>query len=72
MPPNQGLSARCPECETRVAIPATAELWDMVTCRTCGTELEVVDLDPPELDYWYDPDEDYDDDDFDDDDDDDL
>jgi lysine biosynthesis protein LysW len=34
----------------------------MVTCRACGTELEIVDLDPPELDYWYDPDEDYDDD----------
>lgn len=70
MPPNHGLSARCPECDTHVIIPASAELWDMVTCRTCGTELEVVDLDPPELDYWYDPDEDYDDydDDYDDDD----
>jgi lysine biosynthesis protein LysW len=67
MPPQQMRSAKCPECDSPVTIPASAELWDMVVCRNCDTELELVDLNPPELDYWYDTDEDYDD--YDDDDD---
>ena len=61
-------SARCPECKTLVEIPSSAELWDMVTCHNCDTELEVVDLDPLVLDYWFGVDDDEDYDDYDDDD----
>jgi len=67
----KGLNAQCPECDTWVRIAASMELWDTVICPDCDTELQLISLNPPELDY-ADYDEDYDDsDDYDDDDDDD-
>ena len=45
----------CPECD--------ADKGDVVSCEECGTELEVVGLDPVELDIVeedYDEDEDED------------
>jgi alpha-aminoadipate carrier protein LysW len=56
--------ARCPECEAWVTISDKANLGDLVTCRECETQLEIVGFDPVELDYadWGDED-DYDDDD---------
>lgn len=43
--------AECPECETQIPLPPDTELWDLVECPNCGTHLEVVELEPPELDY---------------------
>lgn len=40
----------CPECEADVHVDTDADKGDMVTCDDCGTELEVVGLDPVELD----------------------
>ena len=54
----------CPECSEEVYVDADAEQGDVVSCDECGTELEVVGLDPLELDAYE---EDYDDDDDDDD-----
>lgn len=56
----------CPECEEKVYVDAEAEQGDVVTCEECGSDLEVVGLDPIELDI-YEGDGDADDDDYDDD-----
>lgn len=55
----------CPECEEKVYVDAEAEQGDVVTCEECGSDLEVVGLDPIELDIYEgndDDDDDYDDD----------
>ena len=40
----------CPECEADVHVDTDADKGDVVACEECGTELEVVGLDPVELD----------------------
>jgi alpha-aminoadipate carrier protein LysW len=40
----------CPECSEDVYVDADSEQGDVVTCDECGTELEIVGLDPIELD----------------------
>lgn len=75
--------AICPECESDVFVDEDMERGDLVTCEECGTDLEVVAIDPPEIRLYdaeaefdddLDDDDDFDDDDddLDDDDDDDL
>lgn len=58
-------TAACPECEEKVYVDADSEQGDVVTCDECGADLEVVGLDPVELDLYEekdndDADEDYD------------
>lgn len=60
----------CPECSEEVFVDADTEQGDIVFCDECGSDLEVVGLDPVELDAFNDGDYDFDDDDFDDEDDD--
>jgi alpha-aminoadipate carrier protein LysW len=43
-------TAVCPECEEKVYVDAESEQGDIVTCDECGADLEVVGLDPVELD----------------------
>jgi len=43
-------SAACPECQEKVYVDAESEQGDIVTCEECGLDLEVVGLDPVELD----------------------
>ena len=43
-------TAACPECEEKVYVDADSEQGDIVTCDECGSDLEVVGLDPIELD----------------------
>ncbi|HYP50140.1 MAG TPA: hypothetical protein VEQ34_04305 [Pyrinomonadaceae bacterium] len=67
--------AMCPECESDVFVDEDMVRGDLVTCEECGTDLEVLTTDPPEV-RLYDETEDFDDeyedeDDLDDDDDDD-
>ncbi len=77
--------AMCPEYESDVFVDEDMARGDLVTCEECGTDLEVLSSDPPEVRLYdetedfdddddYDDDEDFDedDDDFDEDDDDDL
>ena len=40
-------TAECIECGADVPLPDDAEIGEIVDCPTCGTELEVVDVDPP-------------------------
>ena len=40
----------CPECDADVHVDTDADKGDSVACEECGTELEVVGLDPVELD----------------------
>ena len=48
----------CPECEADVHVEVDADKGDTVACDECGTSLEVVGLDPVELDIVEDADED--------------
>jgi alpha-aminoadipate carrier protein LysW len=40
----------CPECSEEVFVDAECEQGDQVACDECGASLEVVGLDPIELD----------------------
>jgi alpha-aminoadipate carrier protein LysW len=40
----------CPECEAEVHVDMDADKGDMVSCEECATDLEIVGLDPVELD----------------------
>lgn len=48
----------CPECSEDVFVDADSEQGDIITCDECGTELEIVGLDPIELDMYSDNDAD--------------
>ena len=45
-------TAACPECEEKVYVDAESEQGDVVSCEECGSDLEVVGLDPVELDLY--------------------
>ena len=40
----------CPECDADVQVDEDTDKGDVVECEDCGTQLEVVGLDPIELD----------------------
>ncbi len=44
----------CPECSENVFVDAESEQGDIIACEECGTELEIVGLDPIELDIYAD------------------
>lgn len=48
----------CPECDEEVYVDAESEQGDVVSCDECGADLEVVGLDPIELDLYQDRDDD--------------
>ena len=55
----------CPECEADVHVDTDADKGETVQCEDCGVQLEVVGLDPVELDIVEeDLDEDEDDDEY--------
>ena len=43
-------STTCPECEERIFIDASSEQGRIITCEDCDSSLELVGLDPVELD----------------------
>lgn len=45
--------ANCISCTSTIIIPGVVKLGRMVTCPECGIDLEVVELDPLELDWPY-------------------
>jgi lysine biosynthesis protein LysW len=69
------VTGKCPYCKEAVELKKTAKEGDLVVCKACDTELEIVSLKPVELDWPLDDYEDedgdyayeYDDDDYDDD-----
>ncbi|MGI8670308.1 MAG: hypothetical protein ACR2J3_10770 [Aridibacter sp.] len=56
----------CPECDEDVYVDAEIEQGEVIVCDECGEELEVVGLDPIELDPYVDDEfDEFDDKDFD-------
>ncbi len=53
----------CPECDANVHVDTDSDKGDVVSCEECGTDLEVVGLDPVELDIVEEEDLDEDEDD---------
>ena len=53
----------CPECDADVHVDTDADKGDMVECEECGIQLELVGLDPVELDVVEEEADDDDDDD---------
>jgi lysine biosynthesis protein LysW len=51
MPSKARIVAQCPDCQSNVNLPSNPELWMRLTCPECGTQLEIVDDDPWDLDY---------------------
>ncbi|NNE98227.1 MAG: lysine biosynthesis protein LysW [Pyrinomonadaceae bacterium] len=43
-------STTCPECEERIFVDANSEQGRIITCEDCDSNLELVGLDPVELD----------------------
>jgi len=52
-------AAECPQCGNEVSVGAQPKMGKLVECPECGAELEIVWLDPLELD-WPLEEEDYD------------
>lgn len=48
----------CPECDADVQVDEDTDKGDVVECDDCGTQLEVVGLDPIELDIAVEDEED--------------
>ncbi len=54
--------AVCPGCDQNIYFRKTPKLGDIVYCDNCEADLEVVNVNPIELDWpWEEEDEDYED-----------
>jgi alpha-aminoadipate/glutamate carrier protein LysW len=53
------LQAECPECAAEVQLPADVMEGEIVQCAECGSELEVIQLDPPLLELAPEEEEDW-------------
>ena len=49
----------CPECDAEINIPADAMENELIACADCGAELEIISLDPIELDLAPEVEEDW-------------
>ena len=43
----------CIECENAINLESQPEKGEILSCSSCGTELEVINLEPTELDWVY-------------------
>jgi lysine biosynthesis protein LysW len=55
----------CISCGTEIQFSNQPSIGDLVTCSECKSELEIVWLDPLELDWPFDEEDYYDNDDYD-------
>jgi alpha-aminoadipate carrier protein LysW len=51
--------ANCPECAAEIELSADVEEGEIVVCGDCGAELEVVSVDPIQLDLAPEVEEDW-------------
>lgn len=51
--------AECPECAADVVLPDDVMEGEIVVCPECGAELEVISVDPAELDLAPEEEEDW-------------
>ena len=49
----------CPECDAEITIPTGAMENELIACAECGAELEIISLDPLELDLAPEVEEDW-------------
>ncbi len=47
--------AECPSCSASVKITPGVKMGEIIKCGVCKTDLEIIWLDPVELDFVYDP-----------------
>lgn len=52
-------TATCPECEAEIGFPDDVMLNEITQCPDCGVELEVVSLEPLEVDLAPEVEEDW-------------
>lgn len=52
-------TVECPECAATLTLPAGTMLNELISCKDCGTELEVVALNPAQVDYAPEVEEDW-------------
>ena len=52
-PTHKVLVAECPECETNIRFHKPLKLGQIVVCPECDEQLEVLQLDPLELDWAF-------------------
>lgn len=62
-------SAYCPDCDEKITLNPKPTVGQKLSCPHCTADLEVISVDPLELDWVYDwewdeDDEDYEDEDF--------
>lgn len=43
----------CPDCEDNITLKGEIEWGQAVVCPHCGTNLEVINIDPVEVDWAY-------------------
>jgi alpha-aminoadipate carrier protein LysW len=53
--------ATCVECDEEIELSGRLQLGQMVLCDSCGARLEIVSVNPLEVDWAYEDDEDDDD-----------
>lgn len=53
------MNTTCPECDADIIIPADAMENELITCPDCAIELEIISLDPLELDLAPEVEEDW-------------
>ena len=53
----QAAVAPCPDCGENIILRGTIRVGKQVTCPHCEAELEIIEMDPVELDWTYDDDD---------------
>lgn len=43
-------TVECPECGAEITLEADAVVGEIIICPDCGVELEIISLDPPQVD----------------------
>jgi len=49
--PQEGSNCECPECAGAIAQKAGVEVGEVLTCRDCGTRLEIMSVAPFQLQH---------------------
>jgi alpha-aminoadipate carrier protein LysW len=50
--PASTAAASCPDCGRRISLAPQSKIGQRVICQRCGADLELVSLEPPELDWF--------------------
>lgn len=56
-------TAICPACDRNIKVPNRPRIGQKLVCPHCDTDLEVIEVDPLELDWAYEDLDDFDEDD---------